>query len=199
MPGGFAVGEERRPMAAQRDARTARKRTPKGGTDGVDDAQRLQVVVARLEEETMLWQEFLRAHRTIIDKMAEQMMRDHHLPLEWFDVLIHLADVQDGRLRQRALRDRLLLSESGVSRLLLRMEQAGFIARNTADEDKRGVEITLTDKGRTAVIEATESHVETVSKLFTQRLTRTDLNALSRVLAKLTAECEKFATPLNGA
>ena len=185
-------------MAAQRDTRTASNRTPRRDGDGVD-AQRLRVVVAKLEEETMLWQEFLRAHRTIIDKMTEQMMRDHNLPLEWFDVLIHLADVPDGRLRQRALRDRLLLSESGVSRLLLRMEQAGFIARNTAGEDKRGMEITLTDKGRTAVIEATESHVEMVSKLFTHRLTRTDLNELSRVLSKLTAESEDFATPMNGA
>jgi hypothetical protein len=61
------------------------------------------------------------------------------------------------------------------------------------------MEITLTDKGRTAVIEATESHVEMVSTLFTQRLTRTDLSALGRVLPKLTAECEDFATPLNGA
>src|SRR5258708_37109448 len=110
-------------MATQRDARTAKNRSPRGGVDGVDDAKRLRVVVARLEEETMLWQEFLRAHRTIIDKMAAQMMRDHNLPLEWFDVLIHLADLPDGRLRQRALRDRLLLSESGVSRLRLRMEQ----------------------------------------------------------------------------
>jgi DNA-binding MarR family transcriptional regulator len=186
-------------MAAQRDARTARNRTPRGGVDGGDDAKRLRVVVARLEEETMLWQEFLRAHRTIIEKMAAQMKRDHNLPLEWFDVLIHLADLPDGRLRQRALRDRLLLSESGVSRLLLRMEQAGFIARNTAGEDKRGMEITLTDKGRTAVIEATESHVEMVSTLFTQRLTQTDLNALGRVLPKLTAESEDYATPLNGA
>jgi DNA-binding MarR family transcriptional regulator len=185
-------------MAAQRDKRTASNRTPRGDGDGVD-ARRLRLVVAKLEEETMLWQEFLRAHRTIIDEMTEQMMRDHNLPLEWFDVLIHLADVPDGRLRQRVLRDRLLLSESGVSRLLLRMEQAGFIARNTAGEDKRGMEITLTDKGRTAVIEATESHVEMVSKLFSHRLTRTDLNALSRVLSKLTAESEDFATPMNGA
>jgi hypothetical protein len=90
-------------MAAQRDARTARNRIPRG----VDDAKRLRVLVERLEEETTLGQEFLRAHRTIIDKMAEQMMRDHNLPLEWFDVLIHLAEVPDGRLRQRALRDRL--------------------------------------------------------------------------------------------
>ncbi|MCU1694242.1 MAG: MarR family transcriptional regulator [Mycobacterium sp.] len=171
-------------MVAQRDARTAKNRVPRGG---VDDAKRLRAVVDRLEEETMLWQEFLRAHRTIIEKMAEQMMRDHNLPLEWFDVLIHLADVPDGRLRQRALRDRLLLSESGVSRLLLRMEQAGFVARNTAGEDKRGMEISLTNKGRTAVIEATESHVAMVSALFTDRLTHTDLNALGRVLPKLTA------------
>ena len=120
-------------MAAQRDARTARNRTPRG----VDGAKRLRVVVERLEEETTLWQEFLRAHRTIIDKMAEQMMRDHNLPLEWFDVLIHLAEVPDGRLRQRALRDRLLMSESGVSRLLLRMEQGASLPAHdhpTAEE-----------------------------------------------------------------
>src|SRR5258706_3746455 len=111
-------------MVAQRDARTAKNRSSRGG---VDDAKRLHAVVARLEEETMLWQEFLRAHRTIIDKMAEHMMRDHNLPLEWFDVLIHLADVPDCRLHQLALRDRLLLSESGVSRLLLRMEQTRIV------------------------------------------------------------------------
>ncbi|KMO83781.1 MarR family winged helix-turn-helix transcriptional regulator [Mycolicibacterium chlorophenolicum] len=146
----------------------------------------------------MLWQEFLRAHRIIIDKMAAQMKRDHNLPLEWFDVLIHLADVPDKRLRQRALRDRLLLSESGVSRLLLRMEQAGLITRSTAGDDKRGMEITLTDKGCTAVIEATESHLDMVSKLFTQRLTRTDLNALIRVLPKLADESGDVISPLNG-
>lgn len=184
-------------MAAKSEVRTASKRAPAGSVES-DDARRLREVVARLEEETMLWQEFLRAHRTIIDQMADQMMRDHGLPLEWFDVLIHLADVPDGRLRQRALRDRLLLSESGVSRLLLRMEQSGFITRSTAGEDKRGMEITLTPKGRCAVIDATESHVDLVSKLFTQKLTRTDLNALMRVLPKLTADSEDFATPLNG-
>ena len=187
-------------MAARRQVRAAGRQAPAKSVDAVegDDAQRLREVVARLEEETMLWQAFLRAHRTIIDQMTEQMMRDHNLPLEWFDVLIHLADVPDGRLRQRALRDRLLLSESGVSRLLLRMEQAGLIARSTAGEDKRGMEITLTASGRAAVIEATESHVDMVSKLFTQRLTRTDRNALTRVLPKLVADADDLAAPLNG-
>jgi DNA-binding MarR family transcriptional regulator len=133
----------------------------------------------------MLWQEFLRAHRTIVERLAEQMLRDHNLPLEWFDILIHLSDVPNGTLRQRALRDRLLLSESGVSRLLLRMEQAGFITRTPADDDRRGMDITLTAQGRSAVLVATESHLELVSTLFTGRLTQTDRNALMRVLPKL--------------
>jgi DNA-binding MarR family transcriptional regulator len=197
---GCAVEKERRAMAVRRQVRAAQKRAPLGTTDQVegDEAERLRAVVSRVEEETMLWQEFLRAHRTIVEKMADQMMRDHNLPLEWFDVLIHLADVPEGTLRQRALRDRLLLSESGVSRLLLRMEQAGLIARSTAGEDKRGIEITLTQQGRSAVIGATESHVDMVSKLFSQRLTQTDRNALTRVLPKLAAESEDFASPLNG-
>jgi DNA-binding MarR family transcriptional regulator len=184
-------------MAAKRAVPTARDGAPKSGVGSADndDARRLRRVVARLDEAASLWQEFLYAHRTIIDKMAEDMMREHGLPLEWFDVLIHLADVPDGRLRQRTLRDRLLLSESGLSRLLLRMEQAGFITRSTADEDKRGVEVTLTAKGRSAVIEAAESHIDRVSRLFTEKLTRTDLTALTRALPKLTAHSEDLATP----
>src|SRR5262245_31469424 len=162
-------------MTARRDARASRNRAPARSVER-DDARRLRTVVARVEKEASLWREFLRTYRILIDKMAEQMLRDHDMPLEWFDVLFHLAEQPDGRLRQRALRDRLLLSESGISRQLLRIEQAGLIDRSTAGDDKRGMEISLTPKGRTALIEATESHLELVSQLFTQRLTRTDLN-----------------------
>lgn len=171
-------------MAVKAGVTTSGKATRSKKVTG-NDAKRLAAVVKRVGEETMLWQDFLRAYRTIVDQLSEQMQRDHNLPLEWFDVLIHLADLPEGRLRQRALRDRLLLSESGVSRLLLRMEQAGLINRTTADDDKRGIEITLTPQGSSAVIDATASHLQMVSALFTQRLTPTDLNALTRVLPKL--------------
>jgi DNA-binding MarR family transcriptional regulator len=178
-------------MAARGEARASRRAPARSGERS--DVRRLRAAVARVHDETMLWQEFLRTYRVLIDKMAEQMMRDRNLPLEWFDVLFHLADQPDGRLRQLALRDRLLLSESGISRRLLRIEQAGLITRSTAGEDKRGVEISLTPKGRTALIEAIESHLDLVSELFTQRLTQTDLNSLGRVLPKLTAKSDQFA------
>ena len=147
----------------------------------------LEEVLARLQRETPLWQDFLAAHRDITGRLAEQMMRDHQLPLEWFDVLVHLADVPGMRLRQRALRDRLLLSESGVSRLLVRMERAGLITRAAADEDRRGVEIALTERGRSALLAATASHLRLVASLFTSRLTASDRVALRRVLSKLLA------------
>lgn len=186
-------------MAAQRAVRTAKDEAPRTGGGGAEgsDGSRLREVVARLDDTAMLWQDFLHVHRTIIGTMAEEMMRDDGLPLEWFDVLIHLADVPDGRLRQRALRDRLFLSESGLSRLLLRMEQGGFIARSTAGDDKRGVEITLTAKGRSAVIQAAESQTERVSRLFTAKLTPTDLSALARILPKLTSDSQDVAKPPN--
>ena len=187
-------------MAVKRAVPTPGDRAPREGDGGAEgaDARRLSAVVAQLDEAAALWQDFLYAHRTIIDTMAKEMMRDHGLPLEWFDVLIHLADVPEGRLRQRTLRDRLLLSESGLSRMLLRMEQAGLITRSTAGEDKRGMEITLTAKGRRAVIAAAAAHIDRVQRLFTDKLTRTDINALARILPKLPANSEKSAKPSNG-
>jgi DNA-binding MarR family transcriptional regulator len=105
--------------------------------------------------------------------------------LEWFDVLVHLATEPDMAARQKDLRDRLLLSESGVSRLLVRMEKAGHLRRSPAGEDRRGVKIAITDKGREALTAATASHLDMVAALFTDRLTATDHAALKRVLAKL--------------
>jgi DNA-binding MarR family transcriptional regulator len=80
-----------------------------------------------------------------------------------------------------------LLSESGVSRLLVRMEKAGLITRSTADDDRRSIEIAVTDDGRAALLAAIESHLQLVAALFSDRLTATDQAALSWVLSKLLA------------
>ena len=145
----------------------------------------LEQAIAKLNHQTPLWQSFLAAHRLIVDQLAEEMEREHQLPLEWFDVLVHLADLPGMQSRQKDLRDRMLLSESGVSRLLVRMQKAGVITRTPADDDRRGIDIAITDAGRVALLAAIESHVDLVASLFTDRLTTTDRTALNRVLAKL--------------
>ena len=65
------------------------------------------------------------------------------------------------------------------------MEKAGVITRTTADDDRRGMEIAVTDAGRVALLAAIESHLDLVASLFTDRLTTTDRTAMNRVLAKL--------------
>ena len=96
----------------------------------------------------------------IIEQLADEMLTEHQLPLEWFDVLVHLADLPGMRARQKVLRDRMLLSESGVSRLLVRMEKAGVITRSTAGDDRRGMEIAVTDAGQAALLAAIDSHLQ---------------------------------------
>jgi DNA-binding MarR family transcriptional regulator len=145
----------------------------------------LEQAIAKLNHQTPLWQSFLAAHRLIVDQLAEEMEREHQLPLEWFDVLVHLADLPGMQSRQKDLRDRMLLSESGVSRLLVRMQKAGVITRTPADDDRRGMDIAITDAGRVALLAAIESHLDLVASLFTDRMTTTDRTALNRVLAKL--------------
>lgn len=151
-------------------------------------------MVARLHRETQLWQGFLFAHRQLVEALTDQMNSDHQLPLEWFDVMVHLADVPGMRLRQRALWDRLLLSESAVSRLLVRMERAELIKRIPADDDRRGVDIELTEHGQATLLAAMGSHLQLVAELFTDRLTATDRTALHRIISKLAADRPELAS-----
>ena len=81
-----------------------------------------------------------------------------------------------------------------MSRLLVRMEKAGVITRSTAGDDRRGMEIAVTEGGQAALLAAIDSHLQLVASLFTHRLTATDRAGLSKVLPKLLAtpapECE---------
>jgi len=165
-------------------------RTPGGRTEDRNGLEGLEGLVSHLLHETTLWRAFLGTHRRIVDRLAEQMRADHRFPLEWFDVLVHLSDVPSRSLRQRDLRDRLLLSESGVSRMLARMADAGLVERRTAGDDRRGVEVALTGAGEAALASAVESHLALVGTLFTDRLTVTDRVALEHILAKLACGAE---------
>ncbi len=175
-------------MTSKGPGRPASQPPRAGGERPADVACELAEALVRLNQQTPLWQSFLAVHRQIVEQLADEMLTEHQLPLEWFDVLVHLADLPGMRARQKVLRDRMLLSESGVSRLLVRMEKAGVITRSTAGDDRRGMEIAVTDAGQAALLAAIDSHLRLVASLFTDRLTATERTALSRALRKLTAK-----------
>ena len=99
------------------------------------------------DDELAAWRAFLRAHSTMLRRIAADLEEADLPPLTWYDVLAALRDA-DGALRQVELAERVLLSNSGLSRLIDRIEKAGLVRRTACDTDRRSFYIELTDDGR---------------------------------------------------
>ncbi len=130
------------------------------------------------------WGLFLRAHRVLVAQMADTLERGLGLPLTWYDVLKHLGDAS-GRLRMGELEGRVLLSQSGVSRLVARMEEAGLVRRQVVPQDRRAAEVALTAQGREALREALPRQRAQVRRLFADRITPEEAEVLVRVCRRL--------------
>ena len=79
------------------------------------------------ERELAAWKGFLRAHREVVARLDDELQRSHDLPLSSYEVLLYLAQSDDGRLRMGELADRLLLSRSGLTRLVDRLERRDLV------------------------------------------------------------------------
>jgi DNA-binding MarR family transcriptional regulator len=101
------------------------------------------------EEELAAWRAFLRAHSTMLRRISADLDEAGLPPLAWYDVLAALRDAPDHRLRQVELAERVLLSTSGLSRLLDRIEENGLAQRTSCETDRRSFYIELTDEGAT--------------------------------------------------
>src|SRR3954463_8384097 len=90
------------------------------------------------------WRGFLRAHATLVRELDEELTERHGLPLSSYDVLVQLDESPDGRLRMSSLADAVLLSRSGLSRLVTRLEKQGLLEREECPSDARGAFAAIT-------------------------------------------------------
>ncbi len=136
-----------------------------------------------------LWRAFLEAHAGLTERMEIDLQRDCDLPLGWYDVMVHLSEADDLRLRMRELADKVLLSRSGLSRLVDRMVEAALVERQPCDDDKRGTWAALTEEGLARLRQAHPSHAATVANTFTDVVTDDEvapmLAAFDRIRAGL--------------
>ena len=86
--------------------------------------------------ELSAWRGLLRAHRELVAHLDEELQRSHDLPLSSYEVLLCLARSEHGRLRMGDLAERLLLSRSGLTRLVDRLERRGLVYRERCEEDR---------------------------------------------------------------
>lgn len=131
------------------------------------------------------WRAFLRAHAVIIRVLEAELIAAEDLSLASYDVLVQLAEAPERRLRMTELADAVLLSRSGVTRLVDRLERVGLVSRGPVEGDGRGVAAQLTEDGLSRLRVAARTHLAGVAEHFAARLDGGDLTALERISRRL--------------
>jgi DNA-binding MarR family transcriptional regulator len=137
------------------------------------------------EEELAAWRGMLRAHAELTKELDAELAREHNLPLSSYEVLLFLADAPDGRMRMAELADSVLLSRSGLTRLVDRLEREGLLKRERCESDARGYFAEITTKGRRIFDAARRTHLDGVRARFLSRFSRDELRTLGALWQKL--------------
>jgi DNA-binding MarR family transcriptional regulator len=150
------------------------------------------------EVELGAWRSFLRAHARITRALEAELVAEHDLPLPSYDVLLQLAESPARRLRMTELADRVLLSRSGLTRLVDRLEREGLVERAACPGDARGTLAVLTDAGFARLRTAAPTHLRGVSEHALSRLTPAEVAQLRDLMGKLLGGPEAEAPPEGG-
>ena len=135
------------------------------------------------------WRSFLRAHARVTRQLDAELAAESDLPLASYEVLIHLNEAPDKRLRMTELADQVLLSRSGLTRLVDRLEREGLIRRETCPSDARGTNAVLTDEGYARLRAAAPVHLRGVREHMVDQLTPAEIELLSRALGRIAGPC----------
>jgi DNA-binding MarR family transcriptional regulator len=144
-----------------------------------------QPKVAPRDARLAAWGTFLRAHARVTRELERELQTAQELSLADFDVLYQLAVAEGRRLRMSELADRLLLSRSGATRLVDRLEADGLVHRSSCATDKRGLWAHLTDAGARRLRAAAPIHLRCVGEHFTNRIPPRELEQLRRTLERI--------------
>jgi DNA-binding MarR family transcriptional regulator len=127
----------------------------------------------------------LKAHATATRRLSAQLVAEHGLTINDYEVLLRLAHAPERRMRRVDLADQVLLTASGITRLLDGLERAGYVERASCATDRRVVYAVLTDLGLEKLREAARSHVAQVDALFAERLDDDEQVRIADLLWKL--------------
>lgn len=136
------------------------------------------------------WIGLLRAHAATTRQFNAELLETHGLTLNDFDVLAQLSRGPDYGLKRSELAERVLLTPSGITRLLDGLERAGYVARGECETDARVTYAVLTDVGREKLRQASKTHLGSVRALLSERFTPEELEQLSKLLGRLPLAAE---------
>jgi DNA-binding MarR family transcriptional regulator len=131
------------------------------------------------------WRLFVETHGLVFGRLTDELKAEVGLAMTWYDVLFHLQEVPGQRLRMHELAEAVVISKSGLTTLVDRMEKAGLLRRKPPAHDRRAIEVALTDAGRRRFEEANAVHWRGIQEHFTSHLNKREAEMLARVLERL--------------
>lgn len=132
-----------------------------------------------------VWAQFLTVHAVLVEEI-EMRLADAGLPsLAWYDVLWALERAGDRRLRMRELADMTVISRSNLTRLVDRLESAGLVERERAEEDRRGAFAVLTAEGKALRKKMWPVYAAAIKELFEDHIADRDATQMGEILRRI--------------
>jgi DNA-binding MarR family transcriptional regulator len=140
-------------------------------------APHLREWLALSADQRAAWAGFLRAHREIVKQLDADLQASHGLPLSSFDVLIQLR-LHGGGMRMSELADAVVISRSGLTRLVDRLEREGLVERRPNEDDPRSIRACITERGERRLADVLPAHLAGVRSRFLDPLSEEQIRQL---------------------
>ena len=138
--------------------------------------------------EVQVFVSFIRAHSSVVRALDRELVADHGLTINDYEVLLRLARAPDRMMRRVDLAQQVLLTPSGITRLLDGLQRCGYVEKEACATDARVVYAKLTDAGREKLKSATTEHVASIRAMFGERFSEEELRTLCDFLERLHPE-----------
>jgi DNA-binding MarR family transcriptional regulator len=133
------------------------------------------------------WTRFLRAHAAVTRELSADLVSEHGLTLNDYEVLLRLSREPEG-LKRVELAQQVLLTPSGITRLLAGLERAGYVERAECETDARVSYARLTDEGLDKLRAAARTHLAGVERVYLERFSEKERATLAELLGRLAGD-----------
>jgi DNA-binding MarR family transcriptional regulator len=133
------------------------------------------------------WTRFLRAHAAVTRELSADLVSEHGLTINDYEVLLRLSRAPEG-LKRVELAQQVLLTPSGITRLLAGLERAGYVERGECETDARVSYARLTEEGRDKLRAAARTHLAGVERVYLERFSEAERAVLAELLGRLASD-----------